>query len=87
MVIASVNENLVPLAATIHEDDGSGRAAAETAERALLYVAATRAKKDVTVSELRDAKPVPDLTTLARTREEGIIYPSASPTTMVMTSS
>ena len=49
IVIASANENLVPLAAAIPEDDGPARAAAETSERALLYVAATRAKKDVTV--------------------------------------
>ena len=57
VVIASVNENLVPLAAAIHEDDDPGRAAAETAERALLYVAATRAKKDVTVLSFRTPSP------------------------------
>ena len=60
VVIASVNENLVPLAAAIHEDDDPERAAAETAERALLYVAATRAKKDVTV--LSFGTPSPFLT-------------------------
>ena len=49
MVIASVNENLIPLAATITGDDGPGRDAAETAERALLYVAATRAKMELVV--------------------------------------
>ena len=49
MVIASVNENLVPLAAVVHDDDGPERTAAETAERALLYVAATRAKKELVV--------------------------------------
>ena len=49
MVIASVNENIVPLAAAVPDDDGPERVAAETAERALLYVAATRAKKELTV--------------------------------------
>ncbi len=57
MVIASVNENLVPLAATVHEDDNRERAAAETAERALLYVAATRAKKDLTVLSFGTPSP------------------------------
>ena len=57
VVIASVNENLVPLAAAIHEDDDPERAAAETAERALLYVAATRAKKDVTVLSFGTPSP------------------------------
>ena len=66
MVIASVNENLVPLAATIPDEDGPERAAAETAERALMYVAATRAKRDLTVlsfgtpSRFLDWTSVPD---------------------------
>ena len=49
MVIASANESFLPLAAAVPEDDGPARAAAETSERALLHVAATRAKKDVAV--------------------------------------
>ena len=49
MVIASVNKNIVPLAAAMHAVDGPESATAETAERALLYVAATRAKKELTV--------------------------------------
>ena len=57
MVIASVNEDLVPLATVIPEDDGRARTAAETAERALLYVAATRAKKDLTVLSFGTPSP------------------------------
>ena len=60
MVIASANENLVPLAATIPDDDGPERTAAETSERALLYVAATRAKKDVTVLSFGTPSPFLD---------------------------
>ena len=47
VVIASVNEHIVPLAAAVPGDGGPGHTAAETAERALLYVAATRAKKEL----------------------------------------
>ena len=57
IVIASANENLVPLAATIPDGDGPARTAAETAERALLYVAATRAKKDLTVLSFGTPSP------------------------------
>ena len=60
MVIASVNEDLVPLAAVIPEDDSRERAAAETAERALLYVAATRAKKDLTILSFGTSSPFLD---------------------------
>ena len=60
MVIASVNENLVPLAVTIPDGDGPEHAEAETAERALLYVAATRAKKDVTVLSFGTPSPFLD---------------------------
>ena len=60
MVIASVNEDLVPLAAVIPEDDGRERTAAETAERALLYVAATRAKKDLTILSFGTPSPFLD---------------------------
>ena len=47
MVIASVNETIVPMAAAIPDNGGLGRTAAEIPERALLYVAATRAKKEL----------------------------------------
>ena len=57
MVIASTNESLVPLAATIPDGDDPDRTAAETAERALLYVAATRAKKDLTVLSFGTPSP------------------------------
>ena len=60
MVIASVNEDLVPLAAVIPEDDSRERTAAETAERALLYVAATRAKKDLTILSFGTPSPFLD---------------------------
>ena len=49
MVIASVNHDVVPSAAAVQDENGSVRAAAETSERALLYVAATRAKKELSV--------------------------------------
>ena len=58
MVIVSVNENIVPLAVALPDDDGPERVAAETAERALLYVAATRAKQGVDRFESRGAKPI-----------------------------
>ena len=57
MVITSVNEDVVPLAAAVPDDDGPERAAAETAERALLYVAATRAKKELTVLSFGTPSP------------------------------
>ena len=47
MVIASVNEEFLPLATAVPDNDGPARTAAEIAERALLYVAATRAKKEL----------------------------------------
>ena len=49
MVIASANEGLIPLAAALPDEAEPEHTAAETAERALLYVAATRAKKELTV--------------------------------------
>ena len=57
MVIASVNKNIVPLAAAVHAADGPQRVAAETAERSLLYVAATRAKKEVLVLSFDEPSP------------------------------
>ena len=50
VVIASVNRNLVPLPVAMRNvGDETAREAAETGERALLYVAATRAKKELLV--------------------------------------
>jgi len=51
VVIVSANEDILPLPAAINatDADSSERIAAETAERALLYVSATRAKKELTV--------------------------------------
>ena len=59
MVIASVNEGLVPLAAPIDatDEDSPERMAADTAERALLYVAATRAKKELSVVSFGTPSP------------------------------
>ena len=50
VIMASVNEGLVPLPKAIrgHADDGA-REWAETEERALVYVAATRARKELLV--------------------------------------
>lgn len=49
MVIASVNDGLVPHPAVVYSVDPVERRAGEIAERSLLYVAATRAKKDLAV--------------------------------------
>ena len=57
MVVASINRDLMPLAAVVNATDGPERAAAETAERALLYVAATRAKKALQVLSFGDSSP------------------------------
>ena len=50
VIMASVNEGLVPLSKAIrgHADDGA-REWAETEERALVYVAATRARKELLI--------------------------------------
>lgn len=47
MVIVSMNEDSIPLAAAVDVDDGPERTVAETTERALMYVAATRARKEL----------------------------------------
>jgi len=57
MVIASVNDRFVPLDATVKGLEGPARSAAETAERALLYVAATRAKKELTILSFGSLSP------------------------------
>ena len=50
VVVASVNRNLVPLPAAVkNRGDEASQEMAETGERALLYVAATRAKKELLV--------------------------------------
>ena len=51
VVIASANEDTLPLAAAVNatEADSMERIAADTAERALLYVSATRARKELTL--------------------------------------
>ena len=48
VVMASMNEGLVPLSAAIESSsDDTARESAETEERSLVYVAATRAKKEL----------------------------------------
>ena len=50
VVMASMNEGLVPLSAAITgKGDDTARELAETEERSLAYVAATRAKKELLV--------------------------------------
>ncbi len=50
VAVVSLNSGLVPLPAAVSSrGDEAGRAAAETEERALVYVAATRAKKELLV--------------------------------------
>ena len=50
VLIASVNRRLVPLSAALRKSsDDAARELAETGERALVYVAATRAKKELLV--------------------------------------
>lgn len=50
VVIAAVNDGVVPLAEAMESDDESVREEGEFMERALLYVAATRAKKELLVT-------------------------------------
>lgn len=58
VAIASVNKGLVPLrTAVFSRGDEAGRAAAETEERALVYVAATRAKKELLVLGFGEPSP------------------------------
>lgn len=58
LAIASANSGLVPLrAAVLSRGDEAGRAAAETEERALVYVAATRAKKELLVFSYDEPSP------------------------------
>ncbi len=62
VVIASANRNLVPLPVAIRSaGDEAARESAETLERALVYVAATRAKKELRVlSYGRRSRFLPD---------------------------
>lgn len=58
VAIASVNEGLVPLrTAVFSRGDAAGRVAAETEERALVYVAATRAKRELLVFSYGEPSP------------------------------
>ena len=49
VLLASINSGLVPLRATGEAADAVARENAETEERALLHVAATRARESLTV--------------------------------------
>ena len=50
VVMAGINRGLVPLSAAVdNKSDAAARESAETEERALLYVAATRARKELLV--------------------------------------
>lgn len=58
VVMASMNEGLVPLSAAIAgKGDDAARESAETEERALVYVAATRAKKELLVLSYGSPSP------------------------------
>ena len=58
VVMASMNEGLVPLsAAIVSKGDDTARELAETEERSLVFIAATRAKKELLV--LRYGIPSP----------------------------
>ena len=62
VAIASVNSGLVPLrAAVLSRGDEAGREAAETEERALVYVASTRAKKELLVFSYGEPSPFLEL--------------------------
>ena len=58
IVVASANAESLPLRAAMEGTAGAERYAAETAERALLYVAATRAKRELTVLSFGDPSPL-----------------------------
>ena len=58
LVIASVSEGSVPPTAAIAGKSADvARKAAETEERSLVYIAATRVKKELLVSSCRTANP------------------------------
>ena len=57
LLIASANADLIPLPAAIPPTDGPERTSAEAAERSLLYVAATRAKKELTILSFGTPSP------------------------------
>ena len=57
MVIASANADTIPMRFVLDGTEGLERDAAETAELALLYVAATRAKKELTILSVGDPSP------------------------------
>ena len=55
VVVASMNADLLPLTAATEGADAPERERVETSERALLYVAATRAKKELTVTSFGES--------------------------------
>ena len=58
VAIASANSGLIPLrAAVFSRGDDAGRKSAEAEERALVYVAATRAKKELIVFSFGEPSP------------------------------
>lgn len=58
VVMASMNEGLVPLSVAIAgKGDDAARESAETEERSLVYVAATRAKKELLVLSYGSPSP------------------------------
>ena len=59
VLIASANQDLIPLPAAVSATSGPERTAAEVGERSLLYVAATRAKRELTI--LSSGSPSPFL--------------------------
>ena len=58
VVMASMNEGLVPLSVAVTDKgDDAARESAETEERSLVYVAATRAKKELLVLSYGSPSP------------------------------
>ena len=57
MLIASANAETMPLGFLLDSKEGLERNTAETAERALIYVAATRAKKELIVLSFGEPSP------------------------------
>ena len=50
MIVAGVNKGIVPLSAALTGSDEITRKEGEKSERALLYVAVTRARKEVLIT-------------------------------------
>jgi superfamily I DNA/RNA helicase len=61
MIVAGANRGIVPLDfALAAGDDAITQRNLETGERALLYVALTRAKRSALITALRRGEPVPE---------------------------